>query len=136
MPQLAAVHSLLTLLSEVDLAGDAASCAAAAPRPSADELAEYSIGLRLKQQLLARRADRLARFLRLQLPAAAGSPGGGSGGRSPARGATLGSSSVGSQAAGRHHLGKEGRTAARGYSPHGRPQFSPGEAGRVQGTRG
>ncbi len=88
MPQLAAVHSLLTLLSEVDFGGDAAACSAAA-RPPADELAEFSVGLRLKQQLLARRAERLARFLRLQLPVGGspgGTPRGSSGGRSPARG--------------------------------------------------
>lgn len=62
----AGVHSLLTLLREFDFSGAAAAAAVAAPAKTVDEeIAEFSIAYKLKQQLLARRAERLARFLRL-----------------------------------------------------------------------
>lgn len=127
MPQLAAVHSLLSLLSEVDFGADAA-----ASRPASDELAEYSVGLRLKQQLLARRAERLARFLRLQLPAGspAGTPRGSSGGRSPARATPA--CGPGSRAASRGPPERCSSSEPRDPSPssRGEAQWSPGEGSR------
>ena len=65
-----AVESLLALLREVDCGGGAAAAARPSAAPTSqiatdDELDAFSVGHRLKQQLLARRAERLARFLRL-----------------------------------------------------------------------
>ena len=69
----AAVHSLLSLLSEVDFGAPAACGEAVGPSPGVqtdqDELAAFSMGPALKRQLVAARAERLARFLRLQLAA-------------------------------------------------------------------
>ncbi|KAL4422750.1 hypothetical protein ABPG75_008947 [Micractinium tetrahymenae] len=96
-PASTAVQSLLSLLQEVrnDFLSEEAAflrCGQAAAPPALlqsaaptedEELAEFSVGHRLKQRLLARRAERLARFLRLS--AAAGSGGGFTGaGLSPA----------------------------------------------------
>ena len=73
----AAVHSLLSLLSEVDFGAPAACGEAVGPSPGVqtdqDELAAFSMGPALKRQLVAARAERLARFLRRQ-SARSGSP--------------------------------------------------------------
>lgn len=87
-PASTAVQSLLNLLQEVRndylseeaaflRCGQAGPSLAAPPRgaPTEDEeLAEFTLAHQIKQRLLARRAERLARFLRLS--AAAGSGGG------------------------------------------------------------
>lgn len=89
-PASTAVQSLLSLLKDVRndflneeaafLRGGQAQCHSAAlpcAAPTDDELADFTLAHQIKQRLLARRAERLARFLRLS--AAAGSGGGFSG---------------------------------------------------------
>lgn len=84
-PASTAVQSLLSLLQEVRndfLCEEAAfmRCGQAAPlsavphaaQTEGEELAEFTLAHQLKQRLLARRAERLARFLRLSAAAGSG----------------------------------------------------------------
>lgn len=124
-PPMGAVHSLLSLLSEVDFSGDAP---AALPDPH--ELGQFSVGLRYKQQLLAARAERLARFLRLQLPQGFGN----SPTASPLpRGSP--STAAGSRRRTRHEDSADGHD---GHSPcgNGVAQWSPGGCGSSEGQVG